>query len=134
MDIEQSLLDHLESKGWILDSYEDGAVAFSHGDRITYTIKQEGRSRSHAMVIKSVGRDRLAVLDEWVVPDLLLGRAIYTPSADWVGFKLLSGRLSDAIDTIESGQVATLLKEIADVQLAMAAIRDALSAEKDGEQ
>jgi hypothetical protein len=56
VDIEQSLLDHLESKGWILDSYEDGAVAFSHGDRITYTIKQGAGRRSHAMVIKSVGR------------------------------------------------------------------------------
>lgn len=131
MDIEQSLLDHLESKGWILDSYEDGAAAFSHGDRITYTIKQEGRSRRHAMVIRGAGRDRLAVLDEWVVPDLLLRRAIYTPSADWVGFKLLSGRVSDAIDAIESEQVATLLKEMADVQSAMAAIRDALSAEKE---
>jgi hypothetical protein len=47
---------------------------------------------------------------------------------------LVSEPLSRAIDAIESGQVATLLKEIAGVQLAMAAIRDALSAEKDGEQ
>jgi hypothetical protein len=130
MDIEQNLLDHLESKGWILSSYEDGAVAFSHGARITYTIKQEGRSRRHAMVIKGVVQELFGISNEWVILDLL--RYVLTP--DFAGFKLVSEPLSRAIDAIESGQVATLLKEIAGVQLAMAAIRDALSAEKDGEQ